>query len=283
MIIDFHTHIVPPEIIENRERYFSSEPAFKLLYESPEAKLATAEDLIRMMDKEAVDKSVTFGFPWTNPDLFRWNNDYVAEAVAKFPSRLKGFGCFDLYNEYVTIEAERCLENGLCGFGELAFYQSGIDQNALDLLEPVMRISQTKNLPVLIHTNEPVGHKYPGKTPITLSQIYQLAQRYPKNKIVLAHWGGGIFFYMLMKKQVKKTLNNIYYDIAASPYLYSSEIYKIAKNLVGTDKILLASDFPLLKPSRYQKDFSESGLTEKQIAAIQGLNAAKLLNIDPVW
>jgi uncharacterized protein len=49
---------------------------------------------------------------------------------------------------------------------------------------------------------------------------------------------------------------------------------------VGPDKILLASDFPLLKPSRYQKDFSESGLTEKQIAAIQGLNAAKLLNID---
>ncbi|MBL6996650.1 amidohydrolase family protein [Desulfobacula sp.] len=279
MIIDFHTHIVPPEIIENREQYFPSEPAFKLLYESPAAKLATVEDLIRMMDEEAVEKAVTFGFPWTNPDLFRWNNDYVSEAVAKFPNRLKGFGCFDLYNEYVAIEAERCLKNGLCGFGELAFYQSGIDQKALDLLEPVMRISEAHNLPVLIHTNEPVGHPYPGKTPITLNQVYQLALRYPKNKIVLAHWGGGIFFYLFMKKQVKNTLKNIYYDIAASPFLYDSAIYKFAWDLVGPDKILLASDYPLLKPSRYQKDFSAAGLTENQIAAIQGLNAAKLLNI----
>ena len=280
MIIDFHTHIVPPEILENREHYFASEPAFKLLYESPKSKLATAEDLIQMMDEQGVDWSVTFGFPWTNPELFRWNNDYVAEAVAKYPNRLKGFACFDLYNQQIAQETERCIKKGLCGFGELAFYQSGIDEQALDLLEPVMTISQAHQLPVLIHTNEPVGHQYPGKTPITLNQIYQLAQRYPENKIVLAHWGGGIFFYLLMKRHVKQTLKNIYYDIAASPYLYDKEIFKIAADLVGIDKIMLASDFPLIKPARYLKELSEAGLSQEQKVAIQGLNAAKLLNIE---
>jgi len=280
MIIDFHTHIVPPEIIKNRDQYFDSEPAFKLLYDSPKSKLVTAEDLIQMMDEQEIDWSVTFGFPWINPDLFSWNNDYVAEAVAKYPNRLKGFGCFDLYNSQVAQETERCLKNGLCGFGELAFYQTGIDDKALDLLEPVMTISRAHNLPVSIHTNEPVGHQYPGKTPITLNQIYQLAQRYPDNKIVLAHWGGGIFFYMLMKRHVKQTLKNIYYDIAASPYLYDNEIYKVATELLGDEKILLASDYPLIKPARYLKEISDSGLSETQIAAIQGLNAAKLLNID---
>ena len=47
MIIDIHTHIFPPEIVAQRERFFPGEPAFQLLYEDQKkSRLATGEDLI---------------------------------------------------------------------------------------------------------------------------------------------------------------------------------------------------------------------------------------------
>ena len=171
------------------------------------------------------------------------------------------------------------MSGGLSGIGEIAFYQSGIDDTALDRLTPLMEICHDRDLPFLIHTNEPVGHIYPGKTPNTLKQIYNLVNRFSKNKIVLAHWGGGIFFFNLLKKDVKESLKNVYFDTAASPFLYAPQIYRYAKEIAGLDKILFGSDFPLLKPIRYFKELEKTGLQKGQIESICGKNAAKLLNL----
>ncbi len=277
MIIDFHTHIFPAKISQNREKYFQSEPAFKLLYDSPGARLVSAEILIAAMDKSGVDKAVVFGFPWKNQEVFALNNDYIIESVRKYPDRLIGFGCFDPFNAKAEKEAERCLKGSLCGIGELAFYESGINEETLRKLSSVMYICRTEDVPVLIHTNEPVGHNYPGKTPNTLFQIYNLIKKFQGNKIVLAHWGGGIFFFNLLKKEVKEKMKNVYFDTAASPFLYDPRIYLKAKELAGIDKILFGSDFPLLNSSRYFSELEVSGLEKEDIEKICGLNAAKIL------
>lgn len=279
MIIDFHTHIFPKEIRENRETYFPSEPAFKLLYDSPKSKLVGAEEIIDSMDENGVDMSVVFGFPWKNSETFKIQNDYIMEVVARSPDRLIGLCCFDPFNKEAVSEAKRCMDGGLSGIGEIAFYQSGIDDVALDKLAPLMEICHDKGLPFLIHTNEPVGHLYPGKTPNTLKQIYTLVTRFSENKIVLAHWGGGIFFFNLLKKEVKEHLKNVYFDTAASPFLYHPEIYKYAVEIAGVDKILFGSDFPLLKPARYFKELKTSGLSKIQVKSICGMNAANLLKL----
>jgi predicted TIM-barrel fold metal-dependent hydrolase len=279
MIIDFHTHIFPKVIRDNRETYFPSEPAFKLLYDSPKSKLVGAKDIIAAMDEQGVDRSVVFGFPWKDSAIFKMQNDYVMEAVARYPGRIVGLCCFDPLNQEAAPEARRCIEGGLSGIGEIAFYQSGIDDIVLDMLTPLMEICLDKDLVFLMHTNEPVGHSYPGKAPITLKQIYSLATRFPENNIVLAHWGGGIFFFNLLKKEVKERLKNIYFDTAASPFLYDPAIYKFAVEIVGADKILFGSDYPLLKPERYFKELESAGLTRAQMDAVSGLNAAKLLHL----
>jgi len=206
-------------------------------------------------------------------------NDYVMEVATRYPERLVGLCCFDPFSKEAVSEARRCLEGGLSGIGEIAFYQSGIDDTALDMLKPLMEICLDKNLVFLIHTNEPVGHLYPGKTPNTLKQIYNLVTRFPENKIVLAHWGGGVFFFNLLKKDFKDRFKNVYFDTAASPFLYDPVIYRYAVEIAGVDKILFGSDFPLLKPARYFKEFENARLTETQIDAVSGLNAAKLLNL----
>jgi predicted TIM-barrel fold metal-dependent hydrolase len=280
MIIDAHTHIFPEKIRQNREKYFSIEPAFQQLYQSPKSRLIGAQEMLASMDASHVDKSVIFGFPWQNSLLFKQHNDYISEVVSRYPDRFIGLGCFDPFSDEAAEEAQRCLKTGaLSGIGELAFYQSGIEKASLKRLEPVMEICRFLDLPVLIHTNEPVGHAYPGKTPNTLAQIYQLICTFPQNKLILAHWGGGLFFFGLLKKEVKESLKNVYFDTAASPYLYDAAVYRLAIDLVGIEKILFGSDFPLLSPTRYFDEMQAAGLSKQEMQQICGLNAAELFNL----
>ncbi|MCG6909683.1 MAG: amidohydrolase family protein [Deltaproteobacteria bacterium] len=278
VVVDFHTHLFPKHIRESRERYFSGEPAFELLYASPKSRMVGADDIVATMDEQGVDVSVVFGFPWQNTEIAKQHNDYIIAAAAKYPERLKGFCCLDPCDGTAVSEVERCLDNGLCGVGELAFYRSGIECVMVDSMTPVMELCLERDVPVLIHTNEPVGHQYPGKTENTLLQIYDLIRRFPENKIVLAHWGGGIFFYSVLKKEVKEVLHNVYYDTAASPFLYDPRIYRLAIEMAGLDKILLGTDYPLIKPKRYFQELEAAGLSREEIEQIGGGNAMRLFD-----
>lgn len=280
MIIDIHTHLFPNNIRENRENYFLDEPAFALLYRDPRARMVGSDEMIRAMDEHGVDISVVFGFPWLNPDTCRKHNDYILESVSRHPDRLKGFCCVNPYTQNADEEVRRCLEAGFCGVGELALYQQGgITRDAVRRISPIMEQCRGKNLPVLFHTNEPVGHQYPGKSDNTLSQIYNLVKTYPDNTIVLAHWGGGLFFYNLLKKEVGGVLENVYFDTAASPFLYDPQIYRIAMELAGEDKIVFGTDYPLIPPERYYREIEEAGLADSAREKLLGANAAALLSI----
>jgi predicted TIM-barrel fold metal-dependent hydrolase len=279
MIIDVHTHLFAADVRQNRERYFSDEPAFRLLYESPKSRIVSAEETISAMDEDGVDVSVIFGFPWKNIDTARKNNDAVADAVARHAGRLVGFCCLDPASDGADKEAQRCLDAGLAGVGELAFYGSGIGKAALDRLSPLMALCRERDVPVMIHTNEPVGHRYPGKTPNTLAEIYRLVKKFSENRIILAHWGAGLFFYTLLKKEVSESLQNVWVDTAASPFLYRPEIYALAARLFGVEKILFGTDFPLLRPARYFTEIQAAGVAAEERQKILGQNAKDLLGI----
>lgn len=278
MVIDSHTHIFPSYFRNHRDLFLKKEPAFNLLYRSPDSKMAGMKDLISTMDEEHVDMAIIFGFPWKNEDHYKRHNDYIIESVEKAPKRLIGFCCFDPLVKNGPREVERCLSAGLKGVGELAVYDSGLTDDVIDSFDDIMSICREHDAPVLIHTNEQVGHIYPGKQDMTLGQIYSLVKKYPRNNIILAHWGGGLFFYKLMKREVREALNNVWIDTAASPYLYSPEIYRVAVDIIGCDKILFGSDYPLLKPGRYFKEMKESGLNDESIKKIKGENIEELLN-----
>ncbi len=279
MIIDAHTHIFPPAIRNQRERFFPGEGAFELLYRSPKSRLVGAAELVETMDQARVQMSVVFGFPWASLETSRRNNDYVIEAVQRYPHRLAGLCCLDTCGDGAVAEVARCLDSGLAGVGELAFYQCGIEACHLCDLGPIMELCRIRQVPVMIHTNEPVGHSYPGKSPNTLKQIYDLIRSFPDNTLILAHWGGGILFYNLLKKETKDAFKNVYFDTAASPYLYDPAIYAVAAQSVGSDKILFGSDYPLLPPQRYFKEIKASGLSPEDRAAICGNNAARVFSL----
>ena len=279
MIIDFHTHVFPSFFIERVADLFSSEPAFESIYRSPQARLAGANELLRDMDEEGIDRSVIFGFPWEKAEHYRRHNDYIIESVQRNPDRLIGFCCFSPLSAGGPEEVERCLQSGLSGVGELAVYGSGLSSTVTEAFKEVMTLCFQFDVPLLLHTNEPVGHKYAGKAPMTLGQICGFLKTYPSNRIVLAHWGGGLFFYSLMKKEMREVFRNVWFDTAASPYLYFPDIYRIAGEVMDLEKILFGTDYPLLKAGRYFKEMTSAGLSPESIMQITGRNAAKLLRI----
>ena len=113
VIIDFHTHIVPPRIRENRSKYTDSDPCFAILYSSPNAKLVTAEELIASMDKDRIDISVVLNLGWTTHELCVETNDYILESIARYPKRLIGFCTVQPQSlEAALGEIERCAKGG---------------------------------------------------------------------------------------------------------------------------------------------------------------------------
>jgi predicted TIM-barrel fold metal-dependent hydrolase len=278
MIIDSHSHIYSKKIRKNKEKYFV-DPIFKRFYNSDKARLAGAKDVIDTMDRYHVDVSVVFGFPWNNLSILQEQNDYIIETVNKYPGRFIGFCCLDPFIKNAEMEVERCIAAGLKGVGELFFHKRGIDNESIQALSPIMEICLEKDLPVLIHTNEPIGHIYPGKTPNTLSQIYNMVRKFPKNKIILAHMGGGIFFFNLLKKEVKESLKNVYFDTAVSTLLYDNSMLPMAIDIIGADKIIFGSDFPIEVPWDYFEVFRKTGMTQDVMDKICGMNIKRILNL----
>ena len=280
MVIDAHTHIFPPEVISGRERFFSGEPEFRLLYGSRSAKMASAGDLIESMDENGIDYSVVFGFPWrTERNLVR-HNDYVIESAARHPDRMIPFACLDLFSHTCVYEAQRRRNReGVAGFGELAIYTASENLGlALENFALLAELCRESGAVLLAHSNEPIGHNYPGKAPFGLDLYYTMAKTAAGANLILAHWGGGTVFFELLKKDAPETLSNVYYDTAASPYLYRNDIYPAAARIAGS-KILFGSDYPLISPKRYFDEMKASGLTDSQTAAISGGNAARLFGL----
>ena len=277
MIVDFHTHIFPPGLIEQRERYIQRDATFAELFADPKAKMATAEDLVEAMDEDRVDRSVAMGIGWTDHSVAREVNDYIIESVRHYPERIVGFaGISPAWGELAVHEADRCANEGLRGIGELHADSQRYDIGDEKTMAPLMELARQRGLIVTTHASEPVGHAYPGKGETRPEKLWRFVRSFPDNAIVCAHWGGGLPFYALMP-EVAESLANVYFDSAASPFLYRPEVFSAVKGLVGVERILMGSDYPLLRASRLVAQAEESGLVGDDLAAILGGNAERLL------
>jgi predicted TIM-barrel fold metal-dependent hydrolase len=277
--IDSCTHILPESFAANRDRLSRTDRTFRSLFVDPKAKFARIDELIDSMDDSGVDVSVCAGFGWTDPEVAREANNYNLEAASAHPDRLVAFCSVNpLWGEDAVDEIRRCHEAGAKGIGELHPDTQGILDADLAALAPVFDTAKELGLPILLHSSEPVGHGYPGKGTVTPELLMALVNAYPSNTIIFSHFGGGLPFYALMP-EVKSALKNVYFDSAAFPFLYRPEVFDVSARSVGAEKILFASDYPLIPQERALEEFGQSGLSSQQSRLIRGANAAKLLDI----
>src|SRR5712691_2903291 len=162
--------------------------------------------------------------------------------------------------------------------GELMPHGQGYRLNDLALLTPIIEIVRQYQLIVLSHSSEPVGHSYPGKGDIHLQDLVAFLTAFPDVRFIAAHWGGGLPFYTLMQ-EIQRITDNVWYDTAATIYLYRNTILPIVADLVGADRILFASDYGLLRQRRIIDYITQSGLSAGAIEQVLGGNAQRLLRI----
>jgi len=279
MLIDAHIHIFPPRMQHNRRDLLSRDEGFRVLYQNEKAKLVGAEEVIAMLDSMGIDRAVVFGFPWQDVELCKQGNDYVLESMMRFPDRFIGFITLPWGgSEEVLKECERGIASGAQGVGELAFYHQPLNHTILLQGELLVKMVEQKGIPLLLHINEPVGHSYPGKVDIDLKALQDFIASHSALTIILAHWGGGFFFFELMP-EIKKITKNVFYDTAASPLLYHQQIFEVALKIVGEERILFGSDFPLLTPRKYFKEMGMAIASEDILKKIKGENARRLFGL----
>lgn len=234
--------------------------------------MATADDLLRSMDEAKVDRSVVAGFGWTDENACTRCNEYIVETANRSDGRIIPFIGIAPYDvDYVRVELDRW-RNCFRGIGELYEQAQGFDYLKSDVADVLFDRCVEDELFALLHISEQVGHLYPGKEGTSPERVAKLIDRKSSElKLILAHWGGGLGFYEMMPEIASKT-SKVYYDCAASQYLYDPKVYSIMTQL-APGRVLFGSDFPLVRQERAIRTIQECSLSEVDVTAFLGGNA----------
>lgn len=294
MIIDAHIHMYPPYVYANPVAWARQvdEPYWgTLMGDNPTGTTiqgwVTVEQLIADMDAAGVDKVVLQGIYFRHHRNCVAQNNWYIDWCRQFPDRLLGFATVQpLAGSRALDEVKRAVDHGLRGIGEILPYAQGHSIRDEAFLA-VVELAISLKIPLCLHGAEPVGPNYPGRAYTPLEDYVWLAEQYPELKLILAHLGGLLPFYEL-NPRIRKIMYNVYYDTAAVPLLYRAAVYKAVVEVVGPEKILYGSDYPLLLYPRQTRtpgftrllsELRAAGLAPAQLALILGQNAQKLLNV----
>ena len=277
-VIDAHVHIFPPAMIAAREQLLREDSWFGEAFGHPKAKMMTIEELIASMDHAGVDVSVVVGWPWQRLQDCATHNVYLAEASRSYPERIVWLGIINPAAEGALTEIDRCVDLGASGFGEINADGQCFEWPHPHTWRAALDHIANHHLPVMIHTSEPVGHIYPGKGTATPADVLTAIETVPNLQWVLAHWGGGLPFYELMP-EVRRACAHVGYDSAATSFLYDSAIFRNVIDIVGAEKVLFGSDWPVLSQGKLLRRVRELPLSDAELRAVLGENADRIYGI----
>ena len=293
-IVDSHIHMYPPEVFADPKAWGAAhgETWWTYCVAPPHQPTlqgwADPDRLIRDMDKAGVDQCVMLGWYWEHQSTCELQNAWFIDWCRKYPGRLRGFATIQPNSGRVGLDSvRRALDAGLCGIGELLPQVQEFtfkDKVWADLVA----LAIERDVPINLHVTDPLGYTPEACTKLTPLEAYvQLVRDFPEAKFILAHWGGGIPFYEL-NPRLKPLFKNVWYDTAASPLLYDKRVYREVVDLIGADRILFGTDYPLLTHPRVTRepefirdleDLRSSGLTAEESGKILGGNLCKLLGL----
>jgi len=289
-IWDSHVHCYPREVIEDPGTWARKrkEPHWLELVEKGPQGWADVDQLIRQMDRDGIERVLLQSWYWQNAATAEEQNAWHAAWVERYPDRL--MACAAVHPEMT--DPLSTLEEA-CRWGARMVGECLPEvQHPAGWAHPgwtaILGWTEAHHMPLCLHVTEPVGHVYPGRVETSLEKLITLFESFPEQTWVCAHWGGGLPFYSL-NKRVRNAMTHVWFDTAASPLLYDARIWKSVSSIIGPDRILFGSDFPLrLFPGRernpgWQSLLSEvrsSGLSEEDRKAILGGNLKALLAVD---
>ena len=291
MIIDAHTHRYADEVIADPVKFALSQKEthwLKLVTPTQGKGLqgwSDRKEMLSQMKTDGVDRAILQGWYWENPQSCVWQNDWHAKWIREDPQNFIGFVSIHPSIKDPLDELKRRQDQGFSGMGECHPWVQGSTLRDATWMQ-CMHFADNAGWPVTFHVTEPVGHDYPGRVSTPFDDFLWLAREIPTLKIILAHAGGLFPFYELNPK-VRPDLQNVFYDLAACPLLYDPQVYRQLIDVVGYEKIIWGTDYPLrIMPKTQEKpDFAsfknllhnEAKLSSKEASAIFGGNILSIL------
>ncbi len=233
------------------------------------------------MAAAGVTQAVACGFPWRDLGLCREHNAYLDAVARTSRGRLAWLATVPPgLGPDAAAEAQRCLDLGAAGLGELNADAQGFDWREPASLAAVVDVCVARDRPLLLHASEPVGHEYRGKGTATPDRLLPFLSAFPNLRVVLAHWGGGLPFYELMP-EVAAVAARVVYDSAASTYLYRPQVFRTVLDIVGPERVMFGSDFPVLRQAPFLRRVREAGLRTDEATLVLADTARQLYGLVP--
>lgn len=226
-IIDAHTHIFPSKISEKAVKSISE------FYENAHMHHIGSEDaLIESGKKINVEKYVVFSTA-TKIEQVESINNFIIEQTKKH-NEFIGLGT--MHKDFKNFEAEllKLKENNIKGIKLHPDFQKFEFDNK-DLYK-IYGILSDLNMFVLTHAGD---YRYNYSNP---HQIKNIAQNFPKLKIIAAHFGGWSQWDTAVDVL---NLENVYFDTSSTFSFTDINVVKKAFKKYDNTHIFFATDFPM--------------------------------------
>ena len=291
-IVDSHIHMYPPEVFADPIAWGTAhgEPWWTYCVAPPHQPTlqgwADVPRLLKDMDDAGVERSVMLGWYWERQETCELQNQWFIDWCRQHPDRLMGFATVQPNSGQRGLDnVARALDAGLCGIGELLPQAQGFTFRD-ECWAKLVALAVERRVPINLHVTDPLAYNPESCTkPTPLENYVELVRTFPDATFILAHWGGGIPFFEL-NARLRSLFRNVYYDTAASPLIYDNRVYREVVDLVGADRILYGTDYPLLTHPRVSRepdmkrdlgDARIGGMTPEEAALVLGGNALRLL------
>lgn len=204
-----------------------------------EPMLASARSAgIRRIILNALGYSAMIEYP--SAEEVERGNALVGDLIARYPGYVFGL----VYVNPNLPETLPMLDAGLTNPGMLGiklWVSCRDDHGRLDPIFPVLDFAAERDVPVLIHAFYRTGGNLPGE--LSPSDVADLAERFPKTKIVMAHLGGQ----WVQGVRTIKPYRNVWSDISGSR-AYLGSIERAVKEL-GAPRVLFGTDAFIRNPA----------------------------------
>jgi len=212
----------------------------------------------------------------------RITNEEIAEAAMANSDIMIAFASIDPHKGKMGArEARRLIEDfGVKGFKFHPTVQGFEPQDKMAW--PIYEVIDEYKLPAIFHSGHSGigsgmrcggGLRLQNSNPMLLEDV---AIAFPDMQIVVAHpswpWQDEAISLAMHKP-------NIWIDLSGwSPKYFAPQLVQYANTLLK-DRILFGSDFPLITPDRWMKDFAEAGFKPEVQPGILKGNAMRLLGL----
>ena len=210
------------------------------------------------------------------------SNEEVAELAAEHADVIIPFASIDPHRGAAGVRAARRLitDHGVRGFKFHPNTQGFFPNDRLAY--PLYEVIAEHGLIALFHTGQTgvgAGRRAGGGIRLKYSNplhVDDVAVDFPDMPIILAHpsfpWQDEALSVATHKPQV-------YIDLSGwSPKYFPPQLVQYANSLLK-DKVLFGSDFPVITPERWQKDFDGIAIKDEVRPKILKENAARLLGL----